>query len=189
MTLPTHYTTLIKTLHERFDKLETEAMTEAQNKIENIRLRRTANTSKVTEFTANFLDTGIFILQFGSETYEVAVERGYYRRGYTTLNLYARELAKQLKRPFVRLYGDRLLIPKTKKLSTLTTPFLFVAQKAKPFRYGDQTVQQGVIEHTHYKSLYCYEFRGHEGIEWRDTFLKYIREPECRRVLGLTSEV
>ena len=187
MTLPTHYTTLIKTLHDRFDKLETEAMTEAQNKIENIRLRRTANTSKVTEFTASFLDTGIFILQFGSETYEVAVERGYYKRGYTTLNLYARELAKQLKRPFVRLYGDRLLIPKTKKLSILTTPFMFVAQKAKP-RYHEPP-QQGVVEHTHYSSLYCYEFRGREGIEWRDTFLKYIREPECRRVLGLTSEV
>jgi hypothetical protein len=66
MTLPTHYTTLIKTLHERFDKLERDTMQDAQNKIENIRLRRTANTSKVTEFTANFLDTGIFILRMAA---------------------------------------------------------------------------------------------------------------------------
>ena len=188
MTLPTHYTTLIKTLHERFDKLERDTMIDAQIKIENIRLRRTVNTSKVTEFTANFLDTGIFILQYGSETYEVETKRAY-ERGYTTLNLYARELARSLKRPFVRLYKDKLLIPKTKKLSILTTPFMFVAQKPKPFRYSDEVMQQGVIEHTHYSSLYCYEFKGRDGIEWRDTFLKYIREPECRRALGLTSEV
>jgi hypothetical protein len=187
MTLPTHYTTLIKTLHDRFDKLERDTMIDAQIKIENIRLRRTANTSKVTEFTANFLDTGIFILQYGSETYEVETKRAY-ERGYTTLNLYARELAKQLKRPFVRLYGDRLLIPKTKKLSILTTPFMFIAQKPKPLSYHEPA-QQGVVEHTHYSSLYCYQFKGREGIEWRDTFLKYIREPECRRALGLTAEV
>ena len=184
MTLPTHYTDLIKSLHQRFDKLETEAMSEAQNKIENIRFRRTANTSKVTEFTANFLETGIFILQYGNETHEIATQRGYYQRGYTTLNLYARELAKSLKRPFVRLYGDKLLIPKTKKLSILTTPFMFVAQKAQPARYHEP-MQQGVIEYTHYSSLYCYQFKGREGIEWRDTFLNYIRSPECRAVLGL----
>ena len=119
MTLPTHYTTLIKTLHERFDKLERDTMIDAQIKIENIRLRRTANTSKVTEFTANFLDTGIFILQYGSETYEIEPKCAY-QRGYTSLNLYARELAKSLKRPFVRLYKDKLLIPKTKKLPIIT---------------------------------------------------------------------
>jgi hypothetical protein len=191
MTLPTHYTNIIKTLHQRFDTLEKNVMVDAQGKIENIRYRREANTSKVTEFTANFLSTGIFMLQYGSETYEIEPKYAY-QRGYTTLNLYARELAKQLKRPFVRLYNDRLIIPKTKKLSILTTPFLFVAKKPEPsnWRYNNAlNIQEGVIENINYKSLYCYDFRGNEGKEWRQTFLNYIKEPECRRALGLTAEV
>jgi hypothetical protein len=188
MTLPAHYTNIIKTLHQRFDTLEKNTMIDAQGKIENIRHRREANTSKVTEFTANFLSTGIFMLQFGSETYEIEPKYAY-QRGYTSLNIYARELAKQLKRPFVRLYNDRLLIPKIKKLSILTTPFMFVAKKPEPTRYGLGYALNGVIENQNYKSLYCYEFRGNEGKEWRETFLSYIKEPECRRALGLTAEV
>lgn len=191
MTLPAHYTNIIKTLHQRFDTLEKNVMVDAQSKIENIRYRREANTSKVTEFTANFLSTGIFMLQYGSETYEIEPKYAY-QRGYTSLNMYARELAKQLKRPFVRLYNDRLLIPKTKKLSILTTPFLFVAKKPEPSNWRHNYAlneQGGVIENIHYKSLYCYDFRGNEGKEWRQTFLNYIREPECRRALGLTAEV
>jgi hypothetical protein len=192
MTLPTHYTNIIKTLHQRFDTLEKHTMIDAQGKIENIRARREANTSKVTEFTANFLSTGIFMLQFGSETYEIEPKYAY-QRGYTSLNLYARELAKELKRPFVRLYNNRLLIPKTKKLSILTTPFMFVAKKPDPShyhsRYNMLAQEGGVIEIPSFKSLYCYDFRGNEGKEWRETFLSYIKEPECRRALGFTSEV
>lgn len=201
MTLPTHYTNIIKTLHQRFDTLEKNTMIDAQGKIENIRARREANTSKVTEFTANFLSTGIFMLQFGSETYEIEPKYAYHR-GYTSLNLYARELAKELKRPFVRLYNNRLLIPKTKKLSILTTPFMFIAKKPGPSHYHirynmlaqeggviELAQEGGVIEIPSFKSLYCYDFRGNEGKEWRETFLNYIKEPECRRALGFTSEV
>ena len=181
MTLPTHYTDLIRSLRDHYDAEEKKATDAVNTQLESIRYRRKQNTDKITNFTATFMETGVFVLDWPHETYEKP-NRGYNEHYGTTLNKYAQALAHSLRRPFVRLYGESLIVPKTKKLSVLTTPLMFVAKK---YDYPYKVDSYGVIELTHFTSLYKYWFRGSEGQEWRTRWLEYIKEPECRAALGL----
>lgn len=183
MTLPTHYTEIMNTLREHYDAREQEQTDQTTRALADIRQRRKQNQDKLTEFTARYMETGVFILNNMWDSYEKPFRNNgeWYR---CTMNSYAKDLAHSLKRPFVRLYSDTLILPKTKKLAVLTTPFMFVA---KEYKYGQAytTAGGGVFELTNYTSQYRYSFSGEEGLAWKQRWLEYIKEPECRTALGL----
>ena len=183
MTLPTHYTEIMNTLREHYDAREQEQTDQTTRALADIRQRRKQNQDKLTEFTARYMETGVFILNNMWDSYEKPFRNNgeWYR---CTMNSYAKDLAHSLKRPFVRLYSDTLILPKTKKLAVLTTPFMFVAKKYNPREYPNSN---GVYELEHYTSQYRYGFSGDEGMAWKARWLEYIKEPECRAALGLLS--
>jgi hypothetical protein len=192
MTLPQHYLDTIHALRTTYDDVEQNAVIDLQNTISNVRRRRTQNEDMITKVTKEFLSTGIYVADTNAWASYDKPHRKYGQATSIPLTKYIRELAQSTKRPYVRLINSSLYVPKTKKLSILTTPFLFVAKKTEATSWGYTKIpmdEEGVFEITRYKTLYAYYFKGNAGQEWMNTFLNYIREPECRRALGLTAEV
>lgn len=184
--LPESYLNTLKDMRTYYRKREEDETKHANSRVESYRQSNDQYEARVTEITNKFLETGVFFLANGWESIP-KVSRSHVEWDHTTTAVYCRGLAKSMKRPFIRLIADHtLLVPALKKLDVLTTPFMFSAQKPE---FGGFLIAQdkpGVYEMGRYTSLREYRFHGEAGKAHLETWLEYIKSPECRKALGLT---
>lgn len=183
--LPEVYLDTVGSIRTYYRELEEKQLKNAVSSAEGYRKSNDVHAKRITEITNKFLDTGVFFLLSGWE-YLPKTDRSRGEWYHTTMSKYCRNLAKSLKRPFIRMEGDyRLLLPATKRVDILTTPFVFTAVHTS-YTWGIPTdAQHGVYEMKRYTSLREYRFHGDEGQRQRETWLEYIKSPECRKAMGL----
>lgn len=186
--LPETYTKLMADLNEHFSLQEKQIADDYKKRIDSITASRKRNQDSITKYVAHFLETGVFVLDSGWDWYTKPF-RGNGEHYTTTLNKLGEQLARELKRPLVRLYGQVLRVPKQKQLAVITAPLKFVAEQQDGNRHSwFQSNHDGVIYRPNvYESFDSYVFYGDEGIKHRETFFNYIREPECRKALRIPS--
>jgi hypothetical protein len=180
--LPETYTSTIKEMRNYYRSLEESQLKSAVSAAEGFRKSNDDYAARITEITAQYLETGVFFLKSHWEGIP-KTSRTHGQWYTTTMATYCRSLAKSLKRPFIRLQGDTLLtVPKQKRLDVLTVPLMFIAQKPEtPWRINGP----GVWEPARHTSLREYFFNGEEGKAQLQMWLEYIKSPECRKAMGI----
>lgn len=185
--LPKTYITLTSKLTAHFTAQEKEAMRDYQRRIDNINEQRKRDQDNITQFVAHFLATGVFNLDYRYSCF-TKTERGPGEHYSSTLNSLAEQIARETKRPFVRFYGDELLVPKRKYLAPIIAPFTLIAEKlGSEGRWQNPTYDKNGVFYlpNWHKSLDTYLFIGSEGEAQKEIFWKYIQEPECRKALRI----
>lgn len=181
--IPQHYLDMINSIRTYYRDLEQDRVNTTNAQVGMWRTSTDKDQQRLTELTNQFMQTGVFIFANRWETIP-KVGRTHGQHYTQRMTVYARQLAKSLKRPYVRVENNSLYIPKLKKLDVLSTPFLFTAKP--PIEYVYYAREPGVYEVTNRVSIREYYFMGNEGKQHLDTWLEYIKSPECRSALGIT---
>lgn len=185
--LPETYITLLSKLTAHFTEQEKQVMRDYQRRIDIINEHRKRDQDNITQFVAHFLATGVFKLDNQYRCF-TKTDRGHREHYSSTLNSLAEQIARETKRPFVRFYGDELLVPKRKYLAPIIAPFVLIAEKLDSVRgwYNPTYNKNGVfcLPNWH-KSFDTYRFVGSEGEAQKEIFWRYIQEPECRKALRI----
>lgn len=186
--LPETYLNTLKDMRTYYRHMEEQTIKNTENATRAYRQSNDQYEARVTEITNKFLETGVFFLSNGWE-FIPKTNRKHGEWYHTTMAVYCRGLAKSMKRPFIRLVGDHtLFVPATKRLDVLTTPLMFCSQKPEyPGHIGYGIRPGGVYEMSRYTSLREYRFHFEEGKAHLATWLEYIKSPECRKALGITT--
>jgi len=147
----------------------------------------------LTKAVATFLELGVFMPQTCAWG-EIATDgRGGRSRSHEHPITIVRDMARELKRPFVEVYNDYVQIPRVKRLQVLTLPFVLVVKDGYPgvhhrwkTTYVPIEPSSPVIRDKMYRTIDRYHFIGETGKQFREAFLEHLKTPECRKALKLT---